>query len=193
MDELTRDKAHEIAVRMLHREHDRWNQNTLFFFGVLVAVFSLRQYFQDLVPASLALSIASVVSLMTLGVALAIRNSTDAWRDTIRCIEKSTEAPDFQPFAIFQYHVDQHGWRWYVRDLLLTLCLIPLFWPAIGIGRKAGYFRDDHFLSVTRLVSLLALIATIFFAVLAYRAAPVRIVCHVERVPSVNSSPTPTP
>ncbi len=143
---MKRDQGYEIAVRMFQREHDRWIQNALVLFGSLVSIFLIYETLEDLVPLCAVLALAMVIAFVTVCVALSIRGTSDAWRDTIRTIEESA-AEDVRPFGIFQNHLDGHSYR---EDLGNILC----FW------------RPKVLFSVTRMYTLLAIMITLVFALL---------------------------
>jgi hypothetical protein len=146
---VKRDQGYEIAVRMFQREHDRWIQNALVLFGSLVSIFLIYETLEDLVPLSAVLALALVIAFVTVCVALSIRGTSDAWRDTIRTIEESA-AEDVSPFEIFQNHLDRHSYR---EDLGSILC----FW------------RSKVLFSVTRMYTLLAIVITLVFTLLLLR------------------------
>jgi hypothetical protein len=131
---------------MFQREHDRWIQNALVLFGSLVSIFLIYETLEDLVPLYAVLALAMVITFVTVCVALSIRGTSDAWRDTIRTIEESA-AEDVRPFEIFQNHLDSHSYR---EDLNSILC----FW------------RPKVLFSVTRMYTLLAIVITLVFALL---------------------------
>ena len=146
---VKRDQGYEIAVRMFQREHDRWIQNALVFFGSLVSIFLIYETLEDLMPISAVLALALVIAFVTVCVSLSIRGTSDAWRDTIRTIEESA-AEDVRPFEIFQNHLGGHSYR---EDLGSILC----FW------------RSKALFSVTRMYTLLAIVITLVFALLLLR------------------------
>ena len=143
---MKRNQGYEIAVRMFQREHDRWIQNALVLFGSLVSIFLIYETLEDLVPLSAVLALSMVIAFVTVCVALSIRGTSDAWRDTIRTIEESA-AEDVRPFGIFQSHLDGHSYR---EDLSSILC----FW------------RSKVLFSVTRMYTLLAIVIVLVFALL---------------------------
>ena len=171
---LTRDKAHEIAVRMLHREHDRWNQNSLFFFGSLVSIFVIQKSVDDLTGSLIApwmvYLLAAAVSLMTLSMTIAVRMSTDAWRDSVSEIESRCCATDLRPFEIYQKYYDTRPYWKPCRDFLVTLgfLLVLLLRPLLRHSNRCKYLKDTHLLSVTRMITLLAFIAFAIFAYFSY-------------------------
>lgn len=71
--------AYEAAVTMYRREHERWHNWALFFFGSVGGIFLVHQQAKDLVPLSVAAVMASVVSFLWVWVSLGIRGWEQAW------------------------------------------------------------------------------------------------------------------
>jgi hypothetical protein len=144
---MSRDQAYEIAVRSFHREHDRWIQNAVVLFGVLISILLTDKL--SILPQSVVLVVATLFSAMTVFISLTIRGSTDAWWKTVRYIEDCRDGVDIRPFKIFRenlwQYADAHG---HGRDF----CKILHFW------------QSDVRYSVTRLYTLMAFAATLLFA-----------------------------
>ncbi len=114
---LDRLEAYKTAVAMYQREHIRWVQNALVLFGALAAVFLIYKEVRCVVPVYVPMIVATVISLMTVCVAVSIRGSTNAWRDTLRQIENSP-GETFSAFEAFsQILPQQKPWR----DLLARI------------------------------------------------------------------------
>jgi hypothetical protein len=167
---MSRDDAYTTAVEMFKREHDRWIQNALVLFGVLVAVLLADK--TSFLPRWLVLLVATLISAMTVFVSLTIRGSTDAWRETVRHIEEQSRAGnDVRPFQIFdeylRWYTESHG-HW--RDFVEIVCgwrSATRFRARGNIGRLGcREWKRKVLLSVTRLYTLMAFVATLLFAIL---------------------------
>lgn len=131
---------YEAAVSMYKSEHSRWNQWALFFFGSIASVFVISERIEEFVPPWVPAAVACLVSILWVLVSTAIRRSSEAWRKTLRDIERSKEKESAQPFVIQKEYYDNFNvWK----DL------------------KPSLF------SVTYHLRLLGVIATISFLVLA--------------------------
>ncbi len=142
--------AYDTAVRMFDREHDRWNQWALFFFGSIVSVFVIAGQAQLALPLWLPWTLASLLSITWFLVAVGIRASTHAWRQTVKTIENNGGLG--RPFEIVEAELAKFS-RW--REVLDTLRFLS--WPT--------------WTSVTRMLMLLGLLAAILFAVVAVATA----------------------
>ena len=151
---LTVKEAHETAVKMFQREHDRWIQNALILFGALISIFLIYGRSKFPIAPYWIFGVGTLVAMMAVFVALTIRGSTDAWRETIREIE--TGKATTEPFEIFESKLKDYTEKrkhWY--DLLEIL----QFW------------QPKVLFSVTRMYVLLAVAATLVFAVLTVLTA----------------------
>lgn len=141
--------ALETAVAMYQREHDRWNQWALFFFGSIASVFvawsQISQAVSLLVPALLSF----VLSILWVLVALNIRATTRAWFDTILVLEcgRPSNSP---PFSMFLVRYEEFN-RW--KDFLETLA----FWQL------------EPFKRVTRILTLTGVLSVLLFGYLTAR------------------------
>ena len=138
-------KEKDIAVSMYDREHARWNQWALFFFGSITALFVLYGNVKDILPLWAPLLISTILSLMWVLVALNIRATTRAWQLTITELEDN-ENPG-KAFTIFEKKLTEFS---RLRDLKDTMRL----WT------KEPYIR------VTRLLTLFGVLSAAFFFVL---------------------------
>ena len=145
-------EAKEVALEMYKREHVRWNQWALFFFGTIAAVFVAWDKLSDIVPFWICALVASFLSCAWSLAALSIRATTDAWRAVLERLEdgRDTELLD-KPFHIFREELKRMESRW--SDLKKTINFLCRDW-----WRK-------YIFSVTRLlVSIGLLLALLFFA-----------------------------
>jgi hypothetical protein len=101
---MTRDQAYDVAVRSFHHEHDRWIQDAVVLFGVLVSIL----FAQSRIPGLLVLLVETVISVVTLCISLTIRGSTDAWRNTLRQIEYSPADVELLPFELFDQRLGRY-------------------------------------------------------------------------------------
>jgi len=108
-------RNYEAALAMYSREHDRWNQWALFFFGAIGAIFFVASYFT--IPMYVPSTFASVVSLMWVLVASSIRATTDCWRDTLREYEEHPESTE-GAFHVFDRRLKAYD---YYADFKQTL------------------------------------------------------------------------
>lgn len=140
---------YEAAVSMFHREHARWNQWVLFYFGSIVSIFVIGEKTKDCVPAWLLPLLGCVVSIMWVAVATTLRASTTAWRQTILTLEENNQhlSGDIKVF-----HVQEEKWKEFshLSDLKKTL----RFW------------ERDTITSVTRLMTLFGIISGLCFMLL---------------------------
>lgn len=137
----------KVAVTMYHREHDRWSQWALFFFGSVVSVFVLWRNLGSAIPLWVPSLVAFVLSVCWVMVALNIRASTFAWRDVALEIESMPEGSG-RPFALYAEKAKLFSRR---RDLCVTLF----------------YWRTESFFSVTRILTILGVLSALLFLVLA--------------------------
>jgi Flp pilus assembly protein TadB len=108
---------YEAAITMYNREHDRWNQWALFFFGSIVALFVLGGSLEKLFPPWVFCAPAAFLSLAWVVAGQNIRASTDSWRRVVLAIEKGEEV---QVLTRHKVHCDNYN-RW--EDLERTLAL----------------------------------------------------------------------
>ncbi|HTT75976.1 MAG TPA: hypothetical protein VMF50_08350 [Candidatus Binataceae bacterium] len=138
---MTCEKAYDVAVEMYKHEHDRWRENA---FVLLAGLASTAIAYNKNLPLLWALLIATLVSLVFLFLALTIRGSTDAWRETIRFYEGTKDANTFPPFQIFEANLRFHSHR---KDFMCSI----------------GFWRPEVFLSVTRLYTFIGFVLVLVF------------------------------
>lgn len=137
----------EVAVTMYHREHDRWNQWALFFFGSVVSVFLLWGNLKPVIPLWVPAMAASVLSVCWVMVALNIRASTYSWRAVAKVLEASPQSLA-TPFALYEQKASEFS---RLHDLWMTL----------------SRWRTESFLSVTRILTILGVLSAVLFLLLA--------------------------
>ena len=135
---------YEAAVTMYGREHDRWNQWALFFFGAIVAVFVLWGQIREVIPLWVPAIFGFVLSCMWILVALTIRASTRAWRKTVKVIGEKGKENVADPFHICDENLTEFN-RW--KDFMETLQL----------------WKREPYRRITRLLTLFGVIAAVFF------------------------------
>lgn len=152
---MDREKAHEIAVQMFQREHNRWIQNALVLFGSLISTIVVGRLKGQVIPCWV-LALAASIAFATVLISLSIRSTTDAWKRTIMEIEDWwphwSFADDVRPFEIFDRHMGEQ-----------TLC--KSFKDLVCPPRKI-------LISVTRIYTLLSIAATVFFLLASISALP---------------------
>jgi L-lactate permease len=140
--------GYEISVTMYKHQHDRWNQWALFFFGSIVSVFVLEEKV-EIITSWISLLLASFLSIIWVAVAISIRRTTTAWRDTIFQLEKDNIIKDNE---VNVFHIQEEIWKktdpW--TDLKVTVCL----------------WNMETFKSVTRMLTLIGLLSSVFFFLL---------------------------
>jgi hypothetical protein len=136
---MSRDEAEKIAVEMFKREHERWVQNAFVVFGAIAAIFVIRHDLTNSISVSIAFVAAAIAAFSAIFPMLSVRATTDAWRRTIRLIERSNESSDLRPFDIFQKRV---GCFRYGEDLARAAGLWRLF-PAMKRRILARRFSTD--------------------------------------------------
>jgi hypothetical protein len=152
---MKRDDAYRIAIEMYKREHDRWIQNAVVLFSAVIAILLL--YFKTVLKdhrwaSPLVMLACTIVSVMIVGVALSIRESTDAWGLTIRQIAgRHVDAERVEPFLIFRRFMRLYR-RHSRRRIELCYILCPQFWP------------NKVFFSVTRFYALMGFLLFLVFA-----------------------------
>ena len=160
---MTRDQAYTIAVSNFQREHERWIQNAVVLFGVLLSILLFHSRLSVL-PQWLVLPLAIAISAMTVCVSLTIRGSTDAWRKTVRHIEglaPDTPDNDIHPFEFFRScltRYTENGDHW------TDFVIIVWGWRRHRLG--CAKWRRKVLFSVTRLYTLMAFMAVLVFALL---------------------------
>lgn len=164
---MTRDDAERIAVDMFKRENERWVQNALALFGGITAVFVIQHELEF--PKWLACLLAAGVGVLGIFVILSVRATTDAWRATIRIINRSPNVY-FRPFDIFQKHVDHSR---YGKDFAVTLFNVWGLYRWLkrrpsslrGASEKCRRWRRKVVFSVTRLYLLADVIVVLLLLV----------------------------
>ena len=152
---MNREQAYDVAVKMFQLEAERWAKNALGLLAALVAIFA---GFAELESHDLHVGLgwpfllAAVVSAAAVGIALSIRGTTDAWKDTIKEIENSPPDDNFKVYHLFEQHRrPDRPWK----DFKQIFWILP--WNT--------QWRRDVLLSVTRLYTLLFGLALILFSV----------------------------
>lgn len=137
---------YEAAVNMFHREHARWSQWVLFFFGSIVSIFVIGEKASSYVPIWALALFGCVVSIMWVMVATTLRASTKAWRETIFALEDANEQ---QSNEVKVFHLQKEKWegirQW--EDLKTTL----------------HFWKKETITSVTRVLTLFGIISAISF------------------------------
>src|SRR4030042_5413231 len=105
--EATPMNRYEVSVTMFNREHDRWNQWALFFFGSIVSVFVLEEKVA-VIPSWFSPLLACVISVMWVAVAMSIRRSTTAWQETILELEDGNMIDDK---VVPVFHIQEVKWK----------------------------------------------------------------------------------
>lgn len=140
---------YEAAVNMFHREHARWNQWVLFYFGSIVSIFVIGEKAKDYVPAWLLPLLCCFVSIMWVAVATTLRASTTAWRETILTMEENNQhlSEDQKVF-----HIQEEKWKEFNH------------WADLGITMH--FWKKDTITSVTRLLTLFGITSALCFILL---------------------------
>jgi hypothetical protein len=131
---------YEAAVKMFHREHDRWRQWALFFFGFIASIFVLSEKHADIIPFWVPCYVAALLSAIWVCVAQNIRATTYSWKKVIESIENDETVKAFPTFEEYLKEYERF------KDLRITL----------RFGWKTWQ-------SVTRLLSLLGVGSSILF------------------------------
>ena len=137
-------------MKMFHREHDRWRQWALFFFGFIASIFVLSEKHECIIPFWLACYVASLLSAIWVYVAQNIRATTHSWMKVIESIENEQTG---KAFSTFQKYLDEYP---HYYDLLITL-----------------YFNhkiQKTWKSVTRLLALIGVGLSLLFCIIGTRA-----------------------
>ena len=154
---------YEAAVNMFHREHARWNQWVLFYFGSIVSIFVISEKTILYIPKWFPSLLGFVVSIMFIAVATTLRASTTAWRETILELEESDQHVKGEEKV---FHIQEEKWKKFnhLKDLKTTL-----------------FFRQKKtFTSVTRLLTLFGVLSAFCFLLL-----------FILNISSCNHLPTP--
>lgn len=154
---MSQEQAYEIAVRSFQHEHNRWIQNAVVLFGVLMSLLLFHSRL-SILPTWLVLPIAIAISAMTVYVSLTIRGSTDAWRETVRHVEHGDDILPFEFCDNWLERYTAHKGQW--RDFCDIVCGCR--------KRKLGWLRWKRqvLFSVTRLYTLMAFTAAVMFGIL---------------------------
>jgi hypothetical protein len=128
----------EIAIQMYEREHSRWNQWALFFFGSITSVFVLYNQLRCILPLRIPLLVSAGLSILWVLVAQSIRRTTWAWRQVILDLEKVENAG--KAFELFEQKGQEFsGWR--------------------DLGHTLKLWRTEPYLRVTRILMSFLLLA----------------------------------
>jgi hypothetical protein len=161
---MSKDKAYDVAVDMHKHEHDRWVQNAFVLLAGLVS--ALIGYRTSDVPLLVALLIATIASLVFVLLALTIRGSTWAWRETVRYIELKGQDTDLKPFQILERKLKKYTRRGgHCKDFSRISCEWRISWQRFQFRRakRRKKWRHEVLLSITRLHTLIGCFSTLFF------------------------------
>lgn len=111
-------QALDIAVKMLHQQHARWYQWSIFFFGSVTSVFVVWHQTSPYIHLSVAASIASVLCFAWTIAALNIRGQTRSWDKAVTEIEEKGDST--KAFETFRKNLENWS-RW--DDFIATLQL----------------------------------------------------------------------
>lgn len=136
----------EIAIQMYEREHSRWNQWALFFFGSITSVFVLYNQLQSILPIRIPLLASACLSILWVLVAQSIRRTTWSWRQVILELERDETAG--KAFELFKQKGKRFsGWR--------------------DLGQTLQLWRAEPYQRVTRILTLIGILSALSFLVLA--------------------------
>jgi len=140
--------SYEVSITMYKHQHVRWNQWALFFFGSIVSVFVLEEKVV-IIPCWISPLLACFLSVIWVAVAISIRRTTKAWRETIFQLENDNIIEDN---VIKAFHIQEEKWKKYNpwKDLKVTLCL----------------WNMEALKSVTRMLTLIGVFSALFFFIL---------------------------
>lgn len=140
---------YETAVKMFYREHARWNQWALFFFGSMISIFVLGEKVNCHIPAWVPPLLACIVSVMWIAVGTTIRASTDAWRKTILELEDKGQ---YEKTEVKVFHIQEGKWHEFNHwnDLKTTL----------------HFWKKETITSVSRMLVLFGIISALVFLLL---------------------------
>lgn len=141
---------YEAAVKMFHREHDRWRQWALFFFGFIASIFVLSEKHESIIPFWFACCVASLLSAIWVCVVQNIRATTHSWMKVIESIENEQTG---RAFPTFQKYLKEYQ---HFYDLLITLYF--------------NHKKHKTWKSVTRLLALLGVVSCLLFFIIGTRA-----------------------
>ena len=136
--------SYQAAVTMYNREHDRWYQWALFFFGAVGGIFYVAGHIDA--PKFVAPSLSCLVSLMWVGVASNIRATTDCWRETLVELESGHEVEQ-GAFQVFKQKLDIYDFSG-------------------DFGKTLRIWRRQTYTSVTRLLVLSGMLSCFAFLVI---------------------------
>ena len=139
----------EIAVKMYHREHDRWYQWALFYLGSIASVFVVWGHIEKDVPLIIPCVFGFILSAFWVLASLDIRASTNAWRETITALQGGGIGGEISALELFGEKLEEFG---RLADLLRTLNLT----------------NGEVWKSVTRKLTLLGVIYAVAFVVLGF-------------------------
>jgi hypothetical protein len=142
---MTHHAPYDAALLMYSREHDRWHQWALFFFGAIISTFVVAD--RIALPLYVPSCFALLLSLMWIGAASSIRASTEAWRETLLALEAAPSDAS-GAFHLFKENLDRFD---RAEDFRKTL----MFW------------RRQTFTSVTRLLIWFGIVAALAFLAIA--------------------------
>lgn len=131
--------SYKIAVKMFHREHDRWYQWGLFFMGFITSIYLIGDKY---LPLWMLCYLASAASFVWVIVVQNMRASTDAWRRIIIKIENGKKIRVFDAYNRYSRH-----WPRY-KDLKRTFCC------------------RETLVSISRILALIGVILLVIFVIL---------------------------
>ncbi len=159
---------YEVAVKMYHREHDRWRHWALFFFGFITGTFLLYEKYNTIFPFWLPCFISSFISGIWVVVAQNIRATTESWMRVIKHIECG------QVKVFHKFNEELHSYNIIDRkeDLLTTLfCWKVNIWHSTTkILARLGALASFLFfiVGVSVLVSHLSLVLLLILFIFIY-------------------------
>lgn len=155
---------------MYQLEAERWAKNALGLAAVLLAIFAgygqVKGILKGLSPCWPFLA-SSAVSAVAVLIASSIRGTTDAWKATVRAIEKSPEDAQLEPFLIFAERIHRARNRPPQDLAFIFFGIIRLSWR-----RRRVWIRRTLF-SVTRLYTLLFAGSALLFLIIGVSYAGV--------------------
>lgn len=93
-------EAMEIANSKHSHQHSRWNTWTLFFFGLIISVFTMWSTVKSMIPIYVPFMISSFVSFLWIPVAVGIRRSHHCWFTVMKKIGKGTKGK-YDPIRMY--------------------------------------------------------------------------------------------
>ncbi len=111
---LEKDEALKFANAKVDHEHSRWNTWALFFFGLLISIFTVWSQVKSSLPSYIPFLSCSILSCLWLFVALGTRRVTASWVKVINRIERSSSV-HFRPNSNYKRYETVHS---FCKDIL---------------------------------------------------------------------------